>query len=75
MQAAAAQAGGMPAVDDLLHAAQLCLAEADPLRKVALTRHCASLFRAGTLKLPADAPGPAPIRMRSRPSTGAKRSP
>ena len=37
---------------DLLRAAQQCLAEADPLRKVALTQAHAAAFRAGRLKLP-----------------------
>ncbi|PSD30588.1 DUF455 domain-containing protein, partial [Stenotrophomonas maltophilia] len=36
---------------DLLRAAQQCLAEADPLRKVALTQAYAAAFRAGRLKV------------------------
>ena len=57
------------AAGDLLRAAQQCLAEADPLRKVALTQAHAAAFRAGRLKLPADPPAPAPIRMPGRPAT------
>jgi uncharacterized ferritin-like protein (DUF455 family) len=56
------------AAGDLLEAAQHCLAEPDPLRKVALTQHYAVQFRAGRLKAPADAPAPDPIRMPGRPS-------
>jgi len=52
---------------DLLRAAQACLAEPDPLRKAALSRHFAAQYRDGRLKLPADAPGPEPIRMPGRP--------
>lgn len=55
------------AAGDLLRAAQQCMAEVDPLRKVALTRHYAAQYRAGKLKLPADAPAPEPIRMPGRP--------
>ena len=61
----------MPALEtaaDLLQAAQWCLAEADPLRKVALTRHHAALFRDGLLKLPQDPAAPEPIRMPGRPA-------
>ena len=53
---------------DLLRAAQQCLAEADPLRKVALTQAYAAAFRAGRLKVAADAPPPEPIRMPGRPA-------
>ena len=53
---------------DLLRAAQQCLAEADPLRKVALTQAYAAAFRAGRLKVAADAPPPKPIRMPGRPA-------
>jgi uncharacterized ferritin-like protein (DUF455 family) len=53
---------------DLLRAAQQCLAEADPLRKVALTHAYAAAFRAGRLKVAADAPPPAPICMPGRPA-------
>jgi len=56
------------AAGDLLRAAQQCMAEADPLRKVALTQHYAAQFRAGQLKVRADAPPPEPIRMPGRPS-------
>jgi len=56
------------AAGDLLQAAQQCLAEPDPLRKVALTQHYAVQFRAGRLKAPADAPAPEPIRMPGRPA-------
>lgn len=52
---------------DLLRAAQACLAERDPLRKAALSRHFAAQYRDGRLKLPADAPAPEPIRMPGRP--------
>lgn len=52
---------------DLLRAAQACLAEPDPLRKAALSRHFAVQYRDGRLKLPADAPAPEPIRMPGRP--------
>ncbi len=52
---------------DLLRAAQACLAEPDPLRKAALSRHFAAAYRDGRLKLPADAPAPEPIRMPGRP--------
>jgi len=68
MQTGGASAASMPAADDLLQAAQRCLAEADPLRKVALTQHYAARFRAGVLKLPAQAPDPQPIRMPGRPA-------
>lgn len=53
--------------DDLLRAARQCLAEADPLRKVALTQAHAAAFRAGRLKVPADAADPEPICMPGRP--------
>ncbi len=53
---------------DLLRAAQACLAEADPLRKAALSRHFAAGYRDGALKLPAAAPPPEPIRMPGRPA-------
>jgi uncharacterized ferritin-like protein (DUF455 family) len=53
---------------DLLRVAQQCMAEADPLRKVALTREYAAQYRAGQLKLAADAPMPEPIRMPGRPA-------
>ncbi len=56
------------AAGDLLRAAQQCMAEADPLRKVALTREYAGQYRAGQLKLAADAPMPEPIRMPGRPA-------
>lgn len=56
------------AAGDLLRAAQQCMAEADPLRKVALTQQYAARFRAGQLKVRADAPPPEPIRMPGRPS-------
>lgn len=52
---------------DLLRAAQQCLAETDPLRKVALTQGHAAAFRRGLLKVPANAPAPAPICMPGRP--------
>ena len=52
---------------DLLRAAQQCLAEADPLRKVALTQAFAAAFRSGRLKVPATAPPPEPIRLPGRP--------
>lgn len=55
------------AAGNLLRAAQQCLAEPDPLRKVALTQHYAAQFRAGRLKAPAEAPPPEPIRMPGRP--------
>jgi len=61
-------AGAADVQGDLLRAAQQCLAEADPLRKVALTQAHAAAFRAGRLKVPADAPPPAPIRMPGRPA-------
>lgn len=54
--------------DNLLHAAQACLAEADPLRKVELTRRFAAQYRDGALKLPAHAPDPEPVRMPGRPA-------
>lgn len=58
-----AQAGG-----DLYRAAQLCLAQGDPVAKAAMTRHFASAFRDGRLKAPADAPAAEPIRMPGRPA-------
>ncbi|MGV8960862.1 MAG: ferritin-like domain-containing protein [Stenotrophomonas sp.] len=61
---------GFPDVGgDLLQAAQLCLAAADPLRKAALTRHFAERFRAGALRVHSTAPPPEPIRMPGRPAT------
>ena len=51
----------------LLDAACICMAAADPLEKVALTQHYAARYRAGTLKLPAAAPDPDPIRSPGRP--------
>ena len=51
----------------LLDAACICMAAADPLEKVALTQHYATRYRAGSLKLPADAPDPDPIRSPGRP--------
>ncbi len=51
----------------LLDAACICMAAADPLEKVALTQHYAARYRAGTLKLPAEAPDPDPIRAPGRP--------
>ena len=56
------QAGG-----NLYTAAQLCLAESDPVTKAAMTRHFAAAFRDGRLKVPAAAPDPEPIRMPGRP--------
>ncbi len=55
------------AATDLLGAAQQCMAEADPLRKVALTQHYARQFRAGQLKAAADAQPPEAICMPGRP--------
>jgi uncharacterized ferritin-like protein (DUF455 family) len=55
------------AATDLLRAAQQCMAEADPLHKVALTQHYARQFRAGLLKAAVDAVPPEPIRMPGRP--------
>ena len=52
---------------NLLEAACICLAEADPLEKVALTQDSAAQFRAGRLRLPENAPDPEPIRMPGRP--------
>jgi len=63
-----AAVAGADVQGDLLRAAQQCLAEPDPLRKVALTQAHAAAFRAGQLKAPADAPPPAPIRMPGRPA-------
>ena len=57
------QAGG-----NLYVAAQLCLAESDPVTKAAMTRHFAEAFRDARLKLPAAAPAPEPIRMPGRPA-------
>lgn len=51
----------------LLDAACICMAAADPLEKVALTQHYAARYRTGTLKLPAEAPDPEPIRAPGRP--------
>ena len=69
MTAEELQGTGVPDVGgDLLRAAQRCLAEADPLRKVALTQAYAGAFRRGALKVPADAAPPAPIRMPGRPA-------
>lgn len=56
------QAGG-----DLYQAAALCLAQADPVTKAAMTRHFAAAFREGLLKAPADAAPAEPIRMPGRP--------
>jgi len=53
---------------DLLRAAQQCLAEPDPLRKVALTQAHAAAFRAGRLRVPEQAPPPAPVCMPGRPA-------
>lgn len=53
---------------NLLEAACICLAEADPLEKVALTQYYAAQFRAGRLRLPENAPDPEPIRMPGRPA-------
>ena len=58
-----AQAGG-----DLYRAAQLCLAQGDPVAKAAMTRHFAAAFRDGRLKAPVDAPAAEPIRMPGRPA-------
>lgn len=55
------------AAGDLLRAAQQCMAEADPLRKAALTRHHAAQYRAGQLKLGDASAPPEPIRMPGRP--------
>ena len=55
------------AATDLLRAAQQCMAEADPLRKVALTQQYARQFRAGQLKAAADAQQPEAIRAPGRP--------
>ncbi len=55
------------AANDLLCAAQQCMAEADPLRKVALTQHYARQYRAGHLKASVDAPPAESIRMPGRP--------
>jgi len=54
--------------DDLLRAAQQCLAEPDPLRKVALTQAHAAAFRAGRLRVADDAAPPQPICMPGRPA-------
>lgn len=54
---------------DLFDAARLCLAQSDPLQKVALTQHYAAAFRQGCLSIDPAAPAPAPIRMPGRPST------
>ncbi|MNM92237.1 hypothetical protein D3C81_1045620 [compost metagenome] len=51
----------------LLDAASLCMAASDPLEKVTLTQQFAARYRAGTLKLPAQAPDPEPIRTPGRP--------
>ncbi len=51
----------------LLDAACICMAAVDPLEKVALTQHYAARYRAGALKLPAEAPAPEPIRAPGRP--------
>ena len=57
------QAGG-----NLYLAAQLCLGQADPVTKAAMTRHFAAAFRDGRLKAPAEAAPPAPICMPGRPA-------
>ncbi|KGE51656.1 ferritin-like domain-containing protein [Xanthomonas axonopodis pv. vasculorum] len=54
---------------DLFDAACLCLDQADPQQKVALTQHYAAAFREGVLTLDPAAPAPAPIRMPGRPAT------
>ncbi|TQU04691.1 DUF455 family protein, partial [Xanthomonas perforans] len=54
---------------DLFDAARLCLDQADPRQKVALTQHYAAGFREGVLTLDPAAPAPAPIRMPGRPAT------
>lgn len=59
------------AAGDLLRAAQQCLSATDPLHKVALTQQYAAQFRAGQLKVPADAPPPAAIGMPGRPARPA----
>jgi len=51
----------------LLDAACICMAAVDPLEKVALTQRYAARYRAGTLKQPAEAPEPEPIRAPGRP--------
>ncbi|KHL53719.1 ferritin-like domain-containing protein [Xanthomonas cannabis] len=54
---------------DLFAAARLCLDQADPLQKVALTQQYAAAFRAGHLMIDSAAPAPEPIRMPGRPPT------
>ncbi|RBJ98741.1 DUF455 domain-containing protein, partial [Xanthomonas oryzae pv. oryzae] len=54
---------------DVFDAARLCLDQADPLQKVALTQHYAAAFRAGRLAINPTAPAPDPIRMPGRPPT------
>ncbi|MBB3831845.1 ferritin-like domain-containing protein [Xanthomonas cannabis] len=54
---------------DLFSAARLCLDQADPLQKVALTQQYAAAFRAGHLMIASAAPAPEPIRMPGRPPT------
>ncbi|WP_372383097.1 ferritin-like domain-containing protein [Xanthomonas sp. NCPPB 1068] len=54
---------------DLFSAARLCLDQADPLQKVALTQQYAEAFRAGHLMIASAAPAPEPIRMPGRPPT------
>ncbi|HEY0334403.1 MAG TPA: ferritin-like domain-containing protein [Stenotrophomonas sp.] len=53
--------------DDLLQAAQQCLAAADPNEKVALTQRYAAAFARGELGLPLDATAPQTICMPGRP--------
>ena len=53
----------------LFDAARGCLDEANPTRKVALTRAAAAAFRAGDLGIPGDAPAPRPIAAPGRPET------
>lgn len=51
----------------IFDAARECLDCADPAQKVALTQRHAAAFRAGELKVPAEAPAPLPIGMPGRP--------
>ncbi|MBP6596066.1 MAG: ferritin-like domain-containing protein [Arenimonas sp.] len=54
-------------MDSVFDAAQRCLAESDPARKMALTHAAASAFACGELAVPANAPAPAPIGAPGRP--------
>jgi uncharacterized ferritin-like protein (DUF455 family) len=58
-------------MDSLFDVARACLDEADPARKLAMTRAGAAAFACGELALPDDAPAPQPIAAPGRPDRPA----